>query len=131
MLCFYEIFAGSNGTPHAKCRLLASSSQRFQHVFNVFGNARDAQSGQPLFNKTAWQKANAVLELAREGYLSDVPGITVFNKVGVDQYGLDLFDSRRGTNKLEGGPHSDIYWKFCALRGMFGSLLVQSLIFLL
>ncbi|KAJ6626312.1 hypothetical protein B0H10DRAFT_2211200 [Mycena sp. CBHHK59/15] len=86
-----------------------------QHVFNVFGNACDAESGQPLFNKTAWQKANAVLELAREGYLSDIPGVTVYDKAGVDKYGLNLYESRRGTNDLEGGPHSDIYRKFGAL----------------
>ncbi|KAK7001165.1 hypothetical protein R3P38DRAFT_2559415, partial [Favolaschia claudopus] len=33
---------------------------------------------------------------------------------GVDRHGLDLFSCRRGTNKLGGGPHSDIYRKFGA-----------------
>ncbi|KAJ7434171.1 hypothetical protein FB451DRAFT_1379978 [Mycena latifolia] len=88
-----------------------------QHVFNIFGNARDAESGQPLFNKTAWQKANAVLELAREGYLSDPVGVVLYEKAGVDEHGLQKYSSTRGTNKLEGGPHGDIYRKFGALHG--------------
>ncbi|KAF7340497.1 3'-5' exonuclease domain-containing protein [Mycena sanguinolenta] len=86
-----------------------------QHVYNVFGNARDAESGLPLFNKAGWQKANAVLELAREGYLSDPIGVVLYEKAGVDEHGLTLFNCTRGTNKLEGGPHGDIYRKFGAL----------------
>ncbi|KAJ7832359.1 hypothetical protein B0H13DRAFT_2370979 [Mycena leptocephala] len=86
-----------------------------QHVYNVFGNARDAESGQPLFNKTAWQKTNAVLELAREGYPSGPVGVMLYEKAGVDEHGLEKFNCRRGTNKVEGGPHGDIHRKFGAL----------------
>ncbi|KAK7025856.1 hypothetical protein R3P38DRAFT_3531780 [Favolaschia claudopus] len=85
-----------------------------EHVFNIFGGALDAKSGQPLFNATARQKAEAVLDLAREGYLSDPTGVVLYEKVGVDKHALELFSCRRGTNKLEGGPHSDIYRKFGA-----------------
>lgn len=104
-----------------------------QHVFNVFGNARDAVSGQPLFSKLAWQKANAVVDLAREGYLSDLDDVVVYEKAGIDQYELDLWNSIRGTNKLEGGPHGDIYRKFAALHGelypkvIFWYLILQQL----
>ena len=37
-----------------------------EHVFNMYGNALDAKTNTPLFSKQAWQKANAVLELARQ-----------------------------------------------------------------
>jgi hypothetical protein len=30
------------------------------HVFNTFGNAVDAKTGAPLFNRTAWQKAHSL-----------------------------------------------------------------------
>ncbi|KAJ7479110.1 hypothetical protein FB451DRAFT_1172230 [Mycena latifolia] len=90
-----------------------------QHVYNIFGNARDAESGQPLFNKTAWQKANAVLELAREGYLSDPAGVVLYEKAGIDENGLQKWKCKRGTNKLEGGPHGDIYRKFGALHDSY------------
>ncbi|KAJ7825530.1 hypothetical protein B0H13DRAFT_1918616 [Mycena leptocephala] len=86
-----------------------------QHVYNAFGNALDAETGRPLFDKKAWEKANAVLELAREGYLSDIPGVVVYERAGVDEYGLWKWICKRGSNKLEGGPHSDIYRKFGAL----------------
>ncbi|KAJ7867866.1 hypothetical protein B0H13DRAFT_1897403 [Mycena leptocephala] len=85
-----------------------------QHVYNVFGNVRGAESGQPPFSKTAWQKANAVLELAREGYLSDLVGVTLHEKAGVDEHGLEKYNCRRGTNKVESGLHDAIYRKLGA-----------------
>ena len=89
-----------------------------QHVFSTFGNALDAKTGQPLFNRKAWKKANAVLDLAREGYLSDIQGVMLYEKAGIDQYGLQKYNCLRGTSKVEGGPHGDIYRKFGALHGM-------------
>ncbi|KAF5384343.1 hypothetical protein D9615_003177 [Tricholomella constricta] len=86
-----------------------------QHVFNTFGNAIDATSKQPLFNKAAWKKANAVLELARQGYLSDIDGIPMYEKAGLDKYRLQKWRCLQGTNNVEGGPHGDIYRKFGAL----------------
>ncbi|PPQ71065.1 hypothetical protein CVT26_011467, partial [Gymnopilus dilepis] len=85
------------------------------HVFNTFGNALDAKTNQPLFTKRAWEKANAVLELARQGYLSDNPDVILYEKAGIDKYGLQKWRCLRGTNKVEGGPHGDIYRKFGAL----------------
>ncbi|KAF8992063.1 hypothetical protein BDZ89DRAFT_1151259 [Hymenopellis radicata] len=86
-----------------------------EFVFGVFGHGTNARSGDPLFNHTAWQKAHAVLQLAREGYLSDNEGVILYEEAGVDQYGLRKYDCSRGTNKVEGGPHADIYRKFGAL----------------
>lgn len=91
-----------------------------EHVFENFGNAVDAKTGLPLFSKQAWQKANAVLELAHEGYLSDINGVVLYEKAGIDKYGLQKWKCLRGTNKVEGGPHGDIYRKFGALHGMYG-----------
>ncbi|KAJ7809665.1 hypothetical protein B0H13DRAFT_2385112 [Mycena leptocephala] len=56
-----------------------------EHVFNAYGHALDAESGLPLFSKKTWQKANAVLELGRQGYLSNVQGVQVYHKSGVDR----------------------------------------------
>ncbi|KAL0565977.1 hypothetical protein V5O48_016044 [Marasmius crinis-equi] len=69
----------------------------------------------PLFNKAAWEKAASVIGLACEGYLSDIVGIKLYEKAGVDQFGLHLHRCIHGTNKVEGGPHADIYRKFGAL----------------
>lgn len=89
-----------------------------KHVYKTFGNALDAKTSQPLFSKEAWKKANSVLELAREGYLSDIKGVVLYEKAGIDKYGLQKYKCLRGTNKVEGGPHGDIYRKFGALHGM-------------
>ena len=62
-------------------------------------------------------KAAAVQELACQGYLSDVPDIPMYEGAGIDQYGLQKWKCLRGTNKVEGGPHGDIYQKFGALHG--------------
>jgi hypothetical protein len=93
-----------------------------EHVFNTFGPSLDAKTNSPLFSKQAWTKANTVVELAREGYLSDIEGVAMYEKAGVDKYGLEKFKSLRGTNNVEGSPHGDIYRKFGALNGM---LLIQ------
>ena len=87
------------------------------HVFKTFGDAIDVKSGAPLFSSEARKKANAVLELARQGYLSDVEGVALYERAGVDKYGLQKWKCLRGTNNVEGGPHGDIYRKFGALHG--------------
>lgn len=86
-------------------------------VFQTYGNAIDAKTSQPLFSKAAWQKANAVLDLAKEGYLSDIKGLRMYEKSGIDRFGLQKWKCLRGTNKVEGGPHGDIYRKFGAMTG--------------
>ena len=90
-----------------------------QKVANTFGNSLDAKTGLPLFSKLAWAKMDAVVDLARQGYLSDMDGVILYEKAGVDKYGLQKYRCMRGTNNVEGGPHSDIYKKFGALHGMF------------
>jgi len=79
------------------------------HIFSTFGHALDAKTNLPLFTAQAWEKANAVLELARQGYLSDNPGIVLYEKAGIDKYGLQKWKCLHGTNNVEGGPHGDIY----------------------
>jgi hypothetical protein len=50
-----------------------------------------------------------VLELAHEGYLSDIEGIVMYEKAGVDKYGLQKWKCLCETNNVEGGLHRDIY----------------------
>lgn len=86
-------------------------------VFNTCGNAKDAKTGLPLFSAECWKKARAVVELAREAFLSDLEGVIIYEKAGRDQYGLIRWWCLRGTGSVEGGPHDDIYRKFGALNG--------------
>ncbi|KAJ3966347.1 hypothetical protein EV361DRAFT_954161 [Lentinula raphanica] len=84
-------------------------------VFDTFGKAVDASNGAHLFNDAAWKKSSAILQLAQEGYLLDLDGVALYEKDKIDQYGLQKYRCLRGTNKVEGGPHGDIYCKFGAL----------------
>jgi len=88
-----------------------------QHVYDMFKDAIDAKTGTPLFTEPFRIKADAVLELARQGYLSDIDGVPMYEKAGIDVYGLQKWKCVRGTNNVEGGPHGDIYRKFGALHG--------------
>ena len=88
-----------------------------QHVYDMFKDAIDVKTGVPLFTKPFRIKADAVLELARQGYLSDIDGVPMYEKAGIDVYGLQKWKCVRGTNNVEGGPHGDIYRKFGALHG--------------
>lgn len=86
-------------------------------VMELFGSSVDATTGAPLFNAEAWKKADAVKLLAKEGYLSDPRDVPLYESAGFDKYGLELFTCLRGTNKVEGGPHTDIYRKWASCNG--------------
>jgi len=87
------------------------------HVYHIFRNAKDVKTGVSLFTDQFVAKVEAVHDLACQGYLSDIAGIPMYEKAGVDKYGLQKWKCVRGTNKVEGGPHGDIYRKFGALNG--------------
>lgn len=88
-----------------------------EHVYSMFQDTVDAKSGVRLFTEQFQLKATAILDLARQGYLSDVEGVPMYEKAGIDKFGLQKWKCLRGTNNVEGGPHGDIYRKFGALHG--------------
>lgn len=57
----------------------------------------------------------------------DLVGVTLYEKAGVDEHGLEKYNCRRGTNKVEGGPHGNIYRKFGAPHGMYNIHLTPNL----
>ncbi|KAJ7462855.1 hypothetical protein FB451DRAFT_989406, partial [Mycena latifolia] len=77
-------------------------------VFETFGHLKDAKSGLPLFNASAWAVAKNVLELVQKGFLSDPPGIPLYYALGVDKDGLTLWRNARGSNWTEGGVHTHL-----------------------
>jgi len=107
-------------TEHTPCHVPSPSIlvPAIEYVYKTFGNALDAKTNEPLFNKQAWAKANAVLELAHQGYLSDIDGIPMYKRAGIDKYGLQKWKCLQGTNNVEGSPHGDIYRKFGAFKGI-------------
>lgn len=42
----------------------------------------------------------------------------MYEKAGIDKYGLQKYRCLRGTSKVEGGPHANIYRKFSLVNSM-------------
>lgn len=49
-------------------------------LFHEYGNQLDSSSNAPLFDEKAWKQAEAVLGLARAGYLSDPPHVQLYER---------------------------------------------------
>ncbi|EKM73899.1 hypothetical protein AGABI1DRAFT_133904 [Agaricus bisporus var. burnettii JB137-S8] len=83
------------------------------HPLNFFVNIANMSFHpliKPLFSTNNWQTANNVLNLIKNGYLSDPPGIPLYTIIGIDSRngGLPLYRCARGTNTTEGGVHTHI-----------------------
>ncbi|KAJ7215023.1 hypothetical protein GGX14DRAFT_696572 [Mycena pura] len=68
-----------------------------------------------FFSKEANEMAERLLETVRKGFLSDPAGLSLYFKMFVDDDGLIVYRTARGTNSVEGGIHM-------AVRRVFGSL---------
>ncbi|KAG6835693.1 hypothetical protein H0H93_015646 [Arthromyces matolae] len=79
-------------------------------VFRTYGPLKDAKSGLPLFNSSAWNTAKNILDLIRKGYLSDPPGVPLYYRIGVDKKAgnLPIYRCFRGTTMTEGGVHTHL-----------------------
>ncbi len=79
-------------------------------VLHTWGALKDAKTGLPLFNASAWQTAKNILDLVRNGYVSDPPGVTLYYCIGLDAEanGLPIYRCIRGTNMTEGGVHTHL-----------------------
>lgn len=81
---------------------------RLKAVYNFFKDKEDSRTKCPLFNDRARAKFESVLELAKNGFLSDPPGLLMYvpktdinGKIMIDKDGLTLYRSLRGTSNLE------------------------------
>jgi hypothetical protein len=81
-----------------------------EDVFRIFGPLKDAATGVPLFNSMNWKTAKHVLDLIRNGFLSDPPGISLYTTIGIDKKagGLPIYRCACGTNFTEGGVHAHL-----------------------
>jgi len=68
-----------------------------------------------LFNADCHKAAKLMLADVRNGWLSDPPGVALYNRLRTDENGLSIWHCKRGTSGLEGGVHRTV-------RSRFGSL---------
>lgn len=89
---------------------------RLKTLFDGYKNIICTESGgRKFFGKDALEMSEHLLDTAKQGFLSDPPGIPLYYIMGVDRDGLTLYRTIRGTNSVEGGVHMTI-------RRVFGSL---------
>ncbi|KAG6818601.1 hypothetical protein H0H93_003585 [Arthromyces matolae] len=79
-------------------------------LFMTWGPLKDAKTDVPLFNKQAWKTAKNILELIRNGYISDPPNVALYHVIGLDKKsgGLPIYRCIRGTTIVEGGVHTHL-----------------------
>ncbi|KAJ7227493.1 hypothetical protein GGX14DRAFT_347896 [Mycena pura] len=82
-------------------------------VFMTWGSLKDGKTGIPLFNSAAWKVAKNILELIKNGFVSDPPGVQLYYCIGFDEKagGLPIYRCLRGTNMVEGGVHTHLLAK--------------------
>ncbi|KAF9529747.1 hypothetical protein CPB83DRAFT_882672 [Crepidotus variabilis] len=81
-----------------------------QEFFDEWGPLKDATTKAPLFNQSHWKVAKQILELIRQGFISDPPDIPLYTLIGVDNAAgnLPIYRCSRGTNFTEGGVHTHL-----------------------
>ncbi|KAG2224981.1 hypothetical protein INT45_000102 [Circinella minor] len=79
----------------------------------TFGALKDATTQQPLFTKQSWKEAEIFLTHIGSGYLSNPPGISLYQARRKDKYGLNVYRCLRGTNSL-GGVYQNLNHRFGA-----------------
>jgi hypothetical protein len=91
--------------------------QDLERLFESWANVKCTKDpkGKVLFNSAAHDEATKIRRAARQGYLSDPPGLQLYHQIGVDPDGLPVYRCIRGTNSIEGGIHMP-------LRRTFGPL---------
>jgi ribosomal protein S27AE len=82
--------------------------KRVKAIFDFFADKVDSTTGMPLFKEKAKERAERVLKMIAEGYISDPPGYEFYvrktdsrGRPMVDKDGLRLYRSLRGTSTLE------------------------------
>jgi hypothetical protein len=81
-----------------------------EKLFLEYGPLKDASTHLPLFNQQNWKTAKQILELIRQGYVSDPPGIALYSVIAVDAKAdnLSIYRCSHGTNFTEGGVHTHL-----------------------
>ncbi|KAJ7637248.1 hypothetical protein DFH06DRAFT_1433264, partial [Mycena polygramma] len=68
-----------------------------------------------LFDGDCCKAANAILSDVQKGWVSDPPGVALYNRLRTDEAGLTIWHCIRGTSDLEGSVHGPIRKRFASL----------------
>lgn len=99
---------------HKRCRRVIPPPHKLfpmvQQLLLQYGPLKDASTHLSLFNQQNWKTAKQILELIRQGFISDPPGISLYTVIGIDAKAdsLPIYRCSRGTNFTEGGVHTHL-----------------------
>ncbi|KAF8241017.1 hypothetical protein L208DRAFT_1229436, partial [Tricholoma matsutake] len=81
-----------------------------EQLFATYGPLKDSSTNVLLFNHYNWKTERSILELVRQGYVSDPPGISLYTVISLDSKAgnLPIYRCSRGTNFTEGGIHTHL-----------------------
>jgi len=111
---FQQLEISQPGWLRKRCRRVIPPPQKLfpmvQQLLLQYGPLKDASTHLPLFNQQNWKTAKQILELIRQGFVSDPPGIALYTVIGVDAKAdnLPIYRCSRGTNFTEGGVHTHL-----------------------
>jgi hypothetical protein len=84
-------------------------------LFKTHADVICSSSGIKLFNSATHKAAQAMLGDVHRGWLTDPPGIALYNRLRTDSNGLPTWHDIRGSNSLEGGVHRPVRDRFASL----------------
>ena len=95
------------------CHIIPPPSLLFplvEKIFLTYEPLKDAATGLTLFASHHWKTAKQILELIRQGFISDPPGIPFYTIICLDSAAgkLPIYRCSRGTNFTEGGVHTHL-----------------------
>jgi hypothetical protein len=84
-------------------------------LFKSHADLKCARKKIKLFDAECHKAAKLMIEDVRKGWVSDPPGVALYNILRTDSKGLPIYHDIRGTNGLEGGIHGPVRSKFGSL----------------
>ncbi|KAJ7739783.1 hypothetical protein DFH07DRAFT_778607 [Mycena maculata] len=81
-------------------------------LFKTHANVRCSRKKIKLFNAECHKAAKLMIEDVQKGWVSDPPGVALYNRLQTDDKGLDIWHCIRGTNSLEGSVHNPVRSRF-------------------
>lgn len=112
-MCIYKSL--QNASPewlHQHCKhVIPPPHILYPLVFRTYDSILDPDTKCPLFTPSNWKTAKNVLDLIKNGYLSNPPGVALYFKTGIDKNAgnLPMYWCACRTNLTEGGVHTHIH----------------------
>ena len=101
---------------------------RLEKLFKDFAGILYASNKQPLFTSATWKAARQVIQLVKEGWVTDPVDAPLYVLRRYDHNNLPLWLCSRGTNSNEGSVHQKLVENFLGMKGTSAELISFALL---